>query len=475
MLPEEFQKRMQEMLGDEYPAFLQSLAGENYRALRVNTRKTDTEAFLRISPFRLNPVPWTENGFYYENEEQPGKHPFHEAGVYYIQEPSAMAPVPFLNIKPGERVLDLCAAPGGKTTQIADYMQGEGILISNEIHPARAGILSENVERMGIRNAIVTNETPENLASEFAGYFDKILVDAPCSGEGMFRKNEGACTEWSLEGVALCAKRQDAVLACAAEMLRPGGRLVYSTCTFAPEEDEGTISRFLKGHPEFSIEKTKKPEGFSAGVGAWTKAPAPGIENTMRLMPHNLHGEGHYLAVLTKAQAGESFLRSSRNGLEKSLLPKDYGVFLEFAKEYLDDFAAEGTYLRFGEQLYLGPADMPALRGLKVLRPGLHLGTIKKNRFEPSHALALALKRDEVKQYLTLSANSSKVKQYLGGMTIAVPAAEEDLLVQEGKNGKALPDAKGWCLICVEDYSLGWGKLAGGIMKNHYPKGLRKR
>lgn len=474
MLPEEFQNRMRRMLGDEYPAFLQSFTGENYRALRVNTRKTDTETFLKRSPWKLQPVPWTENGFYYENGSQPGKHPFHEAGVYYIQEPSAMAPVPFLKIKPGERVLDLCAAPGGKTTQIADYMQGEGILISNEIHPARAKILSENVERMGIRNVVVTNETPENLASEFAGYFDKILVDAPCSGEGMFRKNEEACAEWSPENVELCAKRQDAVLACAAEMLRPGGRLVYSTCTFAPEEDEGTISRFLKEYPDFSIEKTERPKGFISGVGAWVEDPAPGIENTLRLMPHRLHGEGHYLAVLTKGEAGERFLRNSKKGHEKSLTPKDYSAFLEFKMEYLDDFAAEGTYLRFGEQLYLGPVDMPALKGLKVLRPGLHLGTIKKNRFEPSHALALALKSGKVKQYLTLCAGGNRVKQYLSGMTITIPDEEENLVVQEGKTGRKLPDAKGWCLICVENYSLGWGKLAGGIMKNHYPRGLRK-
>lgn len=492
MLPEQFLERMQTMLGEEYPAFLESLSGENYRALRVNTRKTTVEEFLKKSPFPLRRVPWTENGFYYENTDQPGKHPFHEAGVYYIQEPSAMAPVSFLEVRPGERVLDLCAAPGGKTTQIADYLQGSGILISNEIHPARAKILSENVERMGVCNCLVTNETPEKMAEIFPGYFDKILVDAPCSGEGMFRKNEEACTEWSRENVANCAARQRDVLECAAKMLRPGGRLVYSTCTFAPEEDEGTVSSFLKIHPEYSIVKVVKPEGFCNGMPGWIDEPAPGIEDTLRLMPHKIQGEGHYLAVLEKAGTGEQlFMRNSKNGLEKSLPEKEYAEFTAFKEQYLPEKNMQGTYLRFGEQLYLGPRDMPALKGLKVLRPGLHLGTLKKNRFEPSHALALALKPDETVQYLNLPLNrmgaagqwqpNPEVIQYLGGQTLVCDAQEglageqeSALIVREGVTGKPVADAKGWCLICVEGYSLGWGKLAGVIMKNHYPKGLRK-
>ncbi|MGN1147512.1 MAG: RsmB/NOP family class I SAM-dependent RNA methyltransferase [Lachnospiraceae bacterium] len=492
MLPEQFLERMQTMLGEDYPAFLESLSGENYRALRVNTRKTTVEDFLKKSPFSLRRVPWTENGFYYENADQPGKHPFHEAGVYYIQEPSAMAPVPFLEVRPGERVLDLCAAPGGKTTQIADYLQGSGILVSNEIHPARARILSENVERMGVPNCVVTNETPERLAEIFPGYFDKILVDAPCSGEGMFRKNEEACTEWSRENVAGCAARQSSILECAAGMLRPGGRLVYSTCTFAPEEDEGTVSSFLKAHPEFSVVKVEKPDGFSSGMPGWIEDAAAGIADTLRLMPHRVQGEGHYLAVLKKAQAGEQlFSRNSKNGLEKSLPEKEFAEFTAFKEQYLRAGDIEGTYLRFGEQLYLGPKDMPAIKGLKVLRPGLHLGTIKKNRFEPSHALALALKPFEAAQYLNLPLNrkdvtgqwqpNPEVMQYLGGQTLIMDVQEglaegqEDArIVREGVTGEPVFDAKGWCLICVEGYSLGWGKLAGTIMKNHYPKGLRK-
>lgn len=472
MLPDRFLERMQKMLEDEYPAFLESFDRENHRALRVNKRKTIVADFEKESPFMLRRVPWTANGFYYDAEAQPGKHPYHEAGLYYIQEPSAMSVVPFLGAKPGERILDLCAAPGGKSTQIADEMDGEGILICNEIHPQRAKILSENIERMGVLNAIVTNETPARLAEMFPGYFDKILVDAPCSGEGMFRKNAEAVTEWSEENVRICAERQDEVLAHAAQMLRPGGRIVYSTCTFAPLENEGTISRFIKANPNFAIVSVEKPKGFTSGVAAWVEEPVEGIEHTMRLMPHKVEGEGHFLAVLERKGEEPAFHRGSKNGVEKSLSVKDYVSYTEFAGGALTGFDRAGTYLTFGEQLYLGQEDMPALKGLKVLRPGLHLGTLKKNRFEPSHALALALRKEQVVQYVDLSAGSRQVQQYLNGQTLIL--GEEGLCVRTGKSGEIVQNPKGWCLICTGGYSLGWGKLAGSVLKNHYPKGLRK-
>ena len=288
MIPNLFKQRMQQMLDEEYPAFEESLRQEPYQALRINTLKADPADFLKKELFLLRPVPWADNGFYYAPGDVPGKHPYHAAGVYYIQEPSAMAPAEYLQAKPGEKVLDLCGAPGGKSTQIAADMQGEGILVCNEIHPARAKILSENVERMGICNAVVANESPQRLAEAFPEYFDKILVDAPCSGEGMFRKNEDACREWSLENVALCAKRQDGILACAARMLAFGGRIVYSTCTFAPEENEGTVSRFLRDHPEFEAVSVKKAEGMTGGRQDWILDAAEGIANTVRLFPHRL-------------------------------------------------------------------------------------------------------------------------------------------------------------------------------------------
>lgn len=486
MLPEKFLERMQNMLGEEYPPFLESLSGKRYRALRLNPLKTRIQEGKEKLPFTLSPVPWTKNGFYYEEEEQPGKHPYHEAGLYYIQEPSAMAPVPCLMEErasaaaiperqeehvsvaaiperqeepatPG-RVLDLCAAPGGKSTQIAEYMRGRGMLITNEIHPQRAKILSENIERMGISNAIVLNETPESLSKKFIAFFDRILVDAPCSGEGMFRKNDNAGEEWSEENVALCAERQDGILDCAATMLRPGGRLVYSTCTFAPAEDEGSVSRFLETHPDFCLEKEE------------------------RLMPHKIKGEGHFLAVLHRE--GGQLSSAATAGTEKSLTLKDCREFLDFAKEALtipaEELTAGKILLRFGEQLYLAPAETPSLRGLKVLRPGLHLGTVKKNRFEPSHALALFLKKEQVVHAVNLACDGTAVRKYLEGQTLTIGEGcdvEMAHIITRGRMAAEQADVslpKGWCLVCVDGYSLGWGKAAGAVLKNHYPKGLRK-
>lgn len=474
MLPQDFLDRMKEMLAEEYPAFLESYEKQRYQALRINTLKAEKEKYLAQTTCKLEPVPWTKNGFYYEPEDTPGKHPYHEAGVYYIQEPSAMAPVEFLmspldgrELWEHERILDLCAAPGGKSTQIAAAMEGKGILICNEIHPARAKILSENVERMGICNAMVTNETPQRLSGHFSDYFTRILVDAPCSGEGMFRKNEDACDEWSLANVELCAERQDEILDCAASMLAPGGRLVYSTCTFAPAENEGSVSRFLLRHPEFSVEKVELADGMQAGVPAWGAEPMSALSDTVRLWPHRLKGEGHYMAVLRKEGSfSHEPVGCCQNGVEQGLseresklLGKGCVEYLDFVKEALRQEKAErflGRYLKFGEQLYLIPEGMPAVKGLKVLRPGLHLGTIKKNRFEPSHAFALALQGEDVLHTVDLPSDGREVRGYLNGETF----------LHEGE--------KGWYLLTVDGYSIGWGKLAGGVMKNHYPKGLRK-
>ena len=472
MLPQDFLERMETMLGGEYEEFLASYDKERSCSLRINTRKTTKEQFLDQTPFHLEEVPWSPVGFYYDACDTPGKHPYHEAGVYYIQEPSAMAPVEYLmadrEVSDSERILDLCAAPGGKSTQIAAAMQGKGILVCNEIHPARAKILSENVERMGITNAMVTNETPQRLAENFWNYFTRILVDAPCSGEGMFRKNDEACGEWSLSAVEMCAERQDEILDCAASMLAPGGRLVYSTCTFAPAENEGSMMRFLERHPEFYLEDTKKAAGMSPGNPEYVPGAGGELTRTIRLWPHHLRGEGHYLAVLRKE--GECMPEAGHcsNGCEKGIPERDVKTpgkgcveFFSFADETLsgetaEQFHRKSSYLKFGDQLYTFPEQMPSVKGLKVLRPGLHLGTIRKMRFEPSHALALALKPEQALHVADFSADDPVIRGYLRGETFPY----------EGE--------KGWYLITVDGYSIGWGKLAGGIMKNHYPKGLRK-
>ena len=484
MLPEKFIERMKSDLGEECDSFLESLDGDRYQALRINSIKGQNFQNLEEDGekegkskegrekcscfFHLSPVPWAENGFYYEAEDAPGKHPYHEAGVYYIQEPSAMAPAGLLEVQPGEHVLDLCAAPGGKSTQLGAAMKGQGLLVCNEINPSRAKILSENVERMGIVNALVTNETADRLAAVFPNYFDKILVDAPCSGEGMFRKNEEAGKEWSPENVAMCAERQDGILDCAAAMLRQGGRMVYSTCTFAIEEDEGSIARFLMRHPEFHVIRVENqiPEGtiLVPGQTEHIEELQSQLQNTIRLWPHRLKGEGHYAAVLKKdGDTTPGYHALSLNGLEKGISPKEYTDYLSFEKENLR-IHLTGKFYKFGDQLYLMPEEMPSLKGLKVLRPGLHLGTLKKNRFEPSHALALALNAEQVAHSLNLSAESDEIRDYLKGQTLNTSVIEG---LQKGGE-------KGWYLVCVDGFSTGWGKFAGGILKNHYPKGLRK-
>lgn len=459
MLPQDFINRMKDMLGAEYEVFEKSYELPKYQSLRLNPLKTEKERFLKEATFSLKEVPWCENGFYYEAADTPGKHPYHEAGVYYIQEPSAMAPVEYLEVKPGERILDLCAAPGGKSTQIATALRGQGMLICNEIHPARAKILSENIERLGIQNAVVLNETPAKLAAMFDSYFDKILVDAPCSGEGMFRKNEDACGEWSLSNVELCGTRQDEILDCAASMLKPGGKLVYSTCTFAPIENEGSIYRFLERHPEFDTEEAALYEGMTNGKLEWytdDSSREEQIARTIRLWPHRLKGEGHYLAVLKKeGSLSADFKGYCKNPPEMGISEKDCVEYTTFVNENLK-VVLQGKKIKFGEQLYLIPEDMPSLKGLKVLRPGLHLGTLKKNRFEPSHALALALNSEKVLHSVNLTSDSYDIKAYLNGQTLNT----------EGE--------KGWYLVQVDGYSIGWAKLAGMVLKNHYPKGLRK-
>ena len=429
MLPQDFLKRMEQQLGAEYPDFLAALERPRAVALRYNPLKGNAP----VMAFTGDPVPWEPQGFYYDPAARPGLHPYHEAGVYYLQEASAMAPVALLDPQPGERICDLCAAPGGKTTQIAGRMLGEGLLLCNEINPKRAKILSRNIERMGVSNALVTNEHPQHLADRFPGFFDRVLIDAPCSGEGMFRKEEAAVTDWSRETVEMCARRQAEILHSGASLVRPGGRLVYSTCTFAPEEDEWAVEVFLESHPDFTLEAVENP---------WFDCPKPGM---YRMWPHKLLGEGHFAAVLRRA--GVSDGPSDLPQGEK--LPREW---LDFAKA-LGIRLPKGKALTFGQSLYWTPAELTDLNRLKVLRPGLELGTVKKGRFEPAHALALWL--GSCVRMQDLPPDSKEASAYLHGDVI--PGTQ-----------------KGWCLVTVGGYSIGWAKGDGNVLKNHYPKGLRR-
>lgn len=439
-LPKDFVERMNKDLGAEAEAFFASYEKEARHSLRLNPlkKKNDKEVSDAELPFSVTEIPWCNQGFYYEECDTPGKHPYHETGMYYIQEASAMKPVTLLDVKPGMHVLDLCAAPGGKSTQIAGLLLGEGILVTNEPMPQRAKILSENIERMGVKNALVVSEMPDKLSAKFEGFFDRILVDAPCSGEGMFRKHPESRDEWSLENVEICANRQQDILREAYKMLVPGGRLVYSTCTFAPLEDEENVSWFLGEYKDMTLVSQE------------------------RLWPHKLEGEGHFLAAFEKA--GEGVTSIPKGGYQSDISPKakqdlkDFYTFIEetFLKESkIRNQIQNGKLHLFGEQLFLLPGDCPSLTGLKVLRPGLHLGTIKKNRFEPSHALALALNSGDVVNKYDMDIKTAT--SFIEGLSISCE-----------------PSLKGWTLMLVDGMSLGFAKAAGGMMKNHYPKGLRK-
>ncbi|MDO4187623.1 MAG: RsmB/NOP family class I SAM-dependent RNA methyltransferase [Lachnospiraceae bacterium] len=496
-LPNEFLNRMKEYLGDEYEAFLASYEDQEIKALRLNTLAPGDTLGAICS--KLNKVPWCEDGYIYEGMEakteihpyndvvRPGKHPYHEAGAYYIQEPSAMSPVEYLSIEKGDRVLDLCAAPGGKSTQIAGKLKGEGILISNEIMPDRARILSENIERMGVRNALVISEDPRNISDKFAGFFDKVLVDAPCSGEGMFRRSETAVNEWSIDNVKLCADRQEWILDEAATMLRDGGVLVYSTCTFSKEENENQIKDFLVRHTEFELSDMEVYEGMVRG-----------FDNIgIRLFPHKVKGEGHFVCKLLKkiqtSQSENGTQKEEKNKIEKvvkvppvcgyepDVTKKDRAELKDmfsFMDETFTDSPCEDTgfinYMeerrltRFKDQIYLLPKECPSLKGIKVIRPGLHLGTILKNRFEPGHALAKSLKKEEICNYYTVKSDDINAYKYVNGETFNI--VEDEIHCKNCKKS----NYNGWYVVFFDNFSIGWGKITNNIMKNHYPKGLRK-
>ena len=428
-LPEKFVERMKKQLPEtEWEAFFAVYEQKPVKGIRVNTLKCSAEEFQKITPFALEPVEWEENGFYVE-EEKVGGYPYHFAGVFYSQEPSAMCAAPLLEVKKGERVLDLCSAPGGKGTQLAARLEGEGLIVLNEPILSRAKILSQNVERIGIRNAVVVSEMPDTLAKNFEGYFDKILVDAPCSGEGMFRKNaDEALSEWSEENVALCAERQKNILNSAVKMLKEGGRLVYSTCTFSKSEDE-EICEYLTNTLGLDCLKEEK------------------------LYPHKIKGEGHYAALFEKkTDEGVAGVREIKANASKSG-EKEYR---EFEKKFFKKQFAFNLY-EAGGILYELPKNCFDFRRLNVLRAGVRLGELTGGRFEPSHSLAMCLKPEECKRVVNLAVDSLETEKFLRGETVET----------EIENG--------WCLVCVDNFPIGFGKCVNGTIKNHIPKALRKR
>lgn len=478
-LPAAYLEEMRLLLGEkEYENYKSSMEEKSVCGLRLNSRKvSDSEKKTVLHKvfggIAAEAVPWSlGNGYYYGNEAVPGKHPYYSAGLYYLQEPSAMAPGALLPVEPGERVLDLCAAPGGKSTQLGDRLWGSGLLLSNDLSASRAKGLLKNLELFGIGNILVTAEAPKRLSECFPEFFDKILVDAPCSGEGMFRKEPSMTGDWETRGPEYYAVIQRELLLLSCRMLKPGGLLLYSTCTFSEMEDEGTVSWLLREAPDMEQLVLEVRHGFVQGKdGA-----------SVRLFPWKLKGEGHFAALLRKkerayadpggkkeagaAAFGEKEAKFEHQAeWEKQI--KQNGIFLkkqeafaEFRRRILVPLEERGFYWEKNDELYLLPVSPETLPSLRFLRTGLHLGSVKKKRFEPSQALAMYLKKEEFSQTVDFSSEDVRTVKYLKGETVT-----------EGDTECAGED--GWCLVCVDSWPLGFAKRNGRVLKNKYYPGWR--
>lgn len=469
-LPEPFLDKMRKLLGGDYKAYLASFAEEPYFGLRVNTLKTEPSAFAVMAEaagFHLLPVPWIPNGFYYEKEARPARHPWYFAGLYYLQEPSAMTPASLLPVKPGDKVLDLCAAPGGKSTELAAKLRGKGLLFANDISNSRAKALLKNLELTGAGNICVSSETPEKLSRYLEGFFDKILVDAPCSGEGMFRRDSDMIKSYGQKGPDTYVPIQRAIVSEAVRMLAPGGMLLYSTCTFDREEDEGAVHYILEQFPEMHLVGLEKQPGFEPGIG---------FPECVRLFPHRIKGEGHFIALLRKKEDERGVLPGAEYGRGARLEPEPAAVKAGAkAEEPIREFLSRihrpfenSRVFRSGDQVYylpepLGGMGRSLLKGIRFLRTGLLLGELKKGRFEPSQALAMCLKAEEYDLRLEFSSGDERVIRYLKGETLALTPEEAQKAQGE----------KGWCLVCVDGFPLGWGRFQNQSLKNKYYPGWR--
>ena len=468
-LPQSFLDSMKEILGEDYEAFLAGFDGQRQYGLRVNTLKMNLEEFERIAPFHLKKVPWISNGYFYEAEDVPAKHPFYSAGLYYLQEPSAMTPASRLKVQPGERVLDLCAAPGGKVTELGAALQGEGLLVANDINTARARALLRNLELFGISNSFVTNEPPHVLAERFPEFFHKIMVDAPCSGEGMFRKNPAVVDSWQEKGPEYFSKLQREIIVQAADMLLPGGMMFYSTCTFSPLENEKTITHLLKERPDMEVIPMEDYEGFAEGLTSYRgEVFDESCKLCRRIWPHKMSGEGHFMALLHKKNGIQQQVQQTVS--QSSIWWEKCKDLNKEQKAAAEDFfshvniAYDGKRIDVrGDNLYYLPAPKYDGRGLHFLRNGLFMGEFKKKRFEPSQPFALALHAQDFDQVLDFPADDERLSRYLRGETLDV----SDLIAGEKKR-------KGWQLVMVAGHPLGFGKLVNNNLKNKYPAGWRK-
>lgn len=454
-LSEEYLNRMRDLLGEEeFSAYLKSFDEERLYGLRVNTAKVTPEAFPELVSWDLKPVPWIPNGFYYEGTERPAKDPYYYAGLYYLQEPSAMTPAMLLPVEPGDRVLDLCGAPGGKSTELGVKLAGKGVLISNDISNSRAKALLKNLELWGISNICVTSETPDKLADVFGPWFDKILIDAPCSGEGMFRKDDDMVKSYEERGPEYYSEIQKEITDQAVRMLAPGGLLLYSTCTFSRCEDEEIICHILENHQEMELIRLPLFEGASGGIG---------LDGCIRLFPHKIKGEGHFISLLRKngggaertAAGSRERSRTEPQGKKAPALPTELTDFLALMNREFDN----SRIMIKNDSVYYLPENFVPAKELRYLRTGLLLGELKNKRFEPGQALAMTLHAEEFRQTISWKKEDDRVIRYLKGETIS-------LTPEEGP-------VKGWCLVCVDGYPLGFAKGTGMALKNKYYPGWR--
>jgi len=439
-LPQVYLSNMKELLKDKYDDYLACFNSPRYYSLRVNTSKISVEDFLKISPFKLEPVAWCKDSFYYDENIRPAKHPYYYAGLYYLQEPSAALPAEVLEINEGDKVLDACAAPGGKSCKLANKLNNTGVLFSNDISVSRSQVLLKNLENFGFKNYFVISEDTNKLKDHFKNYFDKILLDAPCSGEGMFRKEPELIKSWLEKGNDYYANIQKQIIKDCLDMLKPGGKMVYSTCTFSIKEDEEIIEYAMSLYPELKILPIKKCEGMADGLTAKTKDCA-------RMYPHLIKGEGHFVAYLQKGDEKENIQYKTIVSLKPNL---------DFFKNISMSFS-NGTYNNRQGKLYYEPNTNHNLQGLRILRSGLYLGEYKHDKFEPSQALALALNQNEYPNIINLKCDDPRTIKYLKCETLDVKEF----------------NIEGYTLVCVDNYPLGFGIIKNGILKNKYPANYR--
>lgn len=530
-LPPQFEQKMKQLLGEQFEAFIASYDKPRQYGLRINELKILAEDWKELSPLKnqVSLIPWTTTGFYYEEQARPAKHAHYQAGLYYIQEPSAMVPVELLDIKPGQRVLDLCAAPGGKSTQIASKLKNRGVLVTNDLATERTKALAKNIELAGVRNAIILNDNPENIANVFPHYFDRILVDAPCSGEGMFRKNEEMITEWFNYSVDRCAKMQEDILQVVAKMVAPGGKLVYSTCTFSPEENESQIAKFIAENDEFEVVHIDASKwGWSNGKSEWVKEDIKAklseeklasLNGTLRLWPHLTDGEGHFVAVLQRKgkvhhtsstkdtySIGEidlSHINISETSQFNAKLNHDKKSSREQEKKKSRHYNIETTrsnkskpikavagddslaslltqlchdFLRLeldipmkavalGSRIYLQPIEVPSLQKLKIVRAGWYLGELKNNKLIPSQPFIMGINQNKMLKYIQLEQESEQLERFLKGETLFV----DDVIIK-GNYEKQ----NGYSFVTVDGYVIGFVKIVDHMLKNEIPAGWRQ-